>query len=264
MRSFDVCMPFHPKDAGTTAIAVRQLRTVFGSDLKRIFVVSREDPRIESATWMSEENWPIPSLEQITGRWRQQYEQSAPRAGWLFQQFIKLAVEERIPDISDPFMVCDSDFLFVHNPYYDVPRGAWPYSRAYNNQRWDPYVEHFNRLLGFYPPAPMSFINHHMFFGHEILAELKRFIEARHQTSWHAAILNTVDYRVESNFSEYDLYGNWMYAKHRDRTWSVALRIAETTMLPGACCLHMAVSAKMDAVSCQEWNRTVPGATHWA
>jgi len=54
-----------------------------------------------------------------------------------------------------------------------------------------------------------------MIFNKNILTELKQKIEKMHNCKWDEAIIKYNDYSSNSGFSEYELYGNYIYEHHR-------------------------------------------------
>src|SRR5665213_4572482 len=79
----DVVIPLGPRDRETVAVSVRSVRR-FVRDVRTIYLVSREDPRIENTEFIPESVFPF-GLDTIATLL-----ETRERAGWYLQQLIKL------------------------------------------------------------------------------------------------------------------------------------------------------------------------------
>ncbi len=134
------------------------------------------------------------------------------RAGWLFQQLLKLSG----PLISSEnnYAVLDADTIFL-KPFTFEHNGKYIFDMAdeYNLAYFHTYV----KLLGFELASPLSFIAHHMIINQEILQEMKDLIEKQHNKKWYEAIIDVTDKSIQSGFSEFETYGNFMFNKYRSK-----------------------------------------------
>ncbi len=134
------------------------------------------------------------------------------RSGWLFQQLIKLNADELVQN--DNVLILDADTCittkqsFVTNSETFILNFADEYHFPYSN---------YNKLLDLNKRFFLSFICHHMIFKKTVLRNLKKDIELHTGKNWINAILSTVDFSESSCFSEYELYGNYLYYSYRDK-----------------------------------------------
>jgi hypothetical protein len=131
------------------------------------------------------------------------------RSGWLFQQLIKLNGDQ----ISEQehYLVIDSDTVFIR-PICFERRGRVIFHTA--DEYHPPYFSTYEKLLGLRPASSKSFCTHYMLFEKLKVAELKKTIEHRWNTSWHKAILQNIDRTTHSGFSDYETYGNFVMSTY--------------------------------------------------
>lgn len=208
----DVLIPIIRKDLATLPLAIASLRRNLRHPLGKIILVSPQDEAIEhfcreqNCEWRDENSvLPIKKADihySVNG---------VDRAGWLFQQFLKLSADQ----VSDQphILLMDADTLFLQPQKFEqVGHSVLLVSDEYH---W-PYYVTFQKLLGYPPPQRFSFIAHHMLIDRRRLAELRAELERRHQRPWHQAILDQLDHHEGSSFSEFETYGHWMLQNHRD------------------------------------------------
>lgn len=250
----DVIIPFHPKDTPTVKLCCESLKNVIGA--KRIILISSQDPKIDGCEFINETSIDnLISLKDIKEVWAQKNQKLMSRSGWLYQQLLKLAVPDLIPDVSEDFLISDSDIVFLKNPYANIPQGVFPYSKAFTGEYHLPYRKSYERLMKETTVSGFSFINHNMVVNKQTLNSLKKYIQDISKTSWDQAILNCIDFNEASCFSEYDLYGNWAFQKMQCE--QVQMNIAQINFVPTFEHLHKI--SQLDyyhIVSSQEWQRT--------
>jgi hypothetical protein len=207
----DVVIPAHPKDFDTLPHAVRGVgRHVNG--LGRVFVVSSEDPGTRGTTWVDEGGLGprVPALSDVRSALVDSGADPA-RAGWVYQQLLKLGVGDAVEGVTRQHLVIDADVIFLRAVDFGAVR--FPYSIATEYQQQ--YLDVCERLIG-EPVGTHSFTAHHMVFDTEFTRELHDELEARHGRPWWQAILAALDPAHPSAFSEWNLYGHWVLARHRD------------------------------------------------
>ena len=139
---------------------------------------------------------------------------NTPRSGWYFQQFLKWGA--RRLSRNPFFAVVDADTAFVA-PVSLLEGKKYVFQRS--RQRHAPYFTTYQRLLGLAPEAPdfdlPSYISDHMIFDVALVDELIAAIEKRNPGKpWYRAILDTIDFREMSSFSEFETYGNFLAKFH--------------------------------------------------
>ena len=137
------------------------------------------------------------------------------RAGWYFQQFLKMAYAFICQD--DYYFVLDADTIPVRQidmfnsqgiPFFDI-------KAEYNA----PYFTTMKKLVGMKKAIESSFIAEHMIFKTEYMLELIRLIEANSDIkgiSFFEKAINAI--RVidlpKSGFSEFETYGTFVHTTH--------------------------------------------------
>lgn len=191
---FDIVTPFHEKDADVfwTYTIPGLLRNAVG--LQTIWVVCSDsawkDPGSKQIKWVDESRYPF-SFPQI-----KEYLANTSRAGWYYQQLLKLYAHQVIHDLNDLYVIWDSDTVllkptaFFHNDYGEV-RALFAISPEYN----PPYMEHMKRLLPSLERISGRWggVTHHQPWMRVILKKLFEDVEFRHGTAFWRAYLNQVE-----------------------------------------------------------------------
>lgn len=250
----DAVIPFHPKDIHTLQMCCDSLKNVL--NVERIFLISSENPNIKGTTFINESSITnLISLNEITEIWKYHNSNVAYRSGWIYQQILELGTPEIIPDISDDYIVCDSDIVFLKNCYANCPNNLFPYDKAFTGEYQPTYVNNYQRLMQEPAKAGISFINHHMVTNKIFLAELKKMIEQRNNKRWDWAIVENLNFNQASDFASDDLYGNWMVAYHPDKMLNVPLKILDIPKVPSNDDLINLKNQGYDIVSSQVYRR---------
>lgn len=144
------------------------------------------------------------------------------RAGWYYQQFLKLEFYKICTD--EYYLVWDADTIPLRNielfneqgmPYLDV-------KTEYN----PPYFDTIYNLLGIKKAIEPSFISEHMLFKKTYVEEMLTEINesSLNGTCYYDKIFSAIEYPSLSAFSEFETYGTWICARHsnsyRIRNWS--------------------------------------------
>lgn len=134
--------------------------------------------------------------------------------GWWFQQIIKLDAVNRIPNLSDPFVVWDADVIpLIKWDLYDEKSREYRFAilqeTAKNEFNRIQYQMSILSILGLETIEPLkkgTFVPHHFIFHHIVIREL---IERIGSVNWQAKImtLSTSYYR----FSEYMCVATFMH-----------------------------------------------------
>lgn len=194
---FDVVTPFHEKDADVfwTYTLPGLLTNAVG--LQTIWVVCSE------SAWNHSQNFKHPQV-QFFDETRypfkfleiKEYLANTSRAGWYFQQLLKLYAHRCIKDLLPCYVIWDSDTVllkptpFFHNDYGEV-RALFAISPEYN----PPYMEHMKRLLPCLERISGKWggVTHHQPWMKTILTKLFEDVEHRHGTQFWRAYLNQVE-----------------------------------------------------------------------
>jgi Family of unknown function (DUF6492) len=201
---------------------------------RRIYVMTAKDnfPLFEKL----QKNYPVIPLDendiipdvhlQSIAEFIENAGQNRVRAGWYFQQFLKMSACF-LPGISDYYLIWDADtimlkpisFLNEKNQVLINPSSEYHL----------PYFDTYYKIIGKTRSVNFSFINEHFFVNNNYMKELITAIE-EHATmgrNWVWKIMTAIDkkYLSGSGFSEYETYGNFVNTVHPG---SFALRPLKT------------------------------------
>lgn len=138
--------------------------------------------------------------------------------GWWYQQFIKLGAFMQIPNLSDPYIVWDSDLISLEkwdiypteeNPHFrfailqEMPRNEWIMEQ---------YAGSLYELTGLSicDPEKGTFVPHHYVFHHHVLKDLLQMIESKDPSkkNWIERIMEIS--HTYLRFSEYRAVSSFM------------------------------------------------------
>ncbi len=230
--SIDVIIPCIYKDKNTLNLCIEGIRKNC-QQIGRVIVISPEC-YTDQAEWFDEKQFSF-SKQDITYYLAKQNTEKAQsasiqrRAGWYFQQLLKLYASYVIPDLSPNILLLDSDTVFLHPITFLTPSGNGIYNVG---QEWHkPYFSHMDRLLPGLKRVynPHSGICHHMLFQRPILEDLFHAVESQHGMDlWKAFCLQVNLDEFESGASEYEIYFNFAFS-HTNQLQIRPLKWAESS-----------------------------------
>lgn len=147
------------------------------------------------------------------------------RAGWYFQQFLKLHAGASLGD-DEHLLLWDSDTLLLRRMrFFDAEGRVLVTTR---DRLHAPYFDTLQRLLGLQRQVPWSFVTEHMMLRRAMVKRLLDAIVAHAGTGrpWTEAVLDAVDppRLAGIGFSEFETYGNFVaahdmgnFARHEPR-----------------------------------------------
>ncbi|MEO1400450.1 MAG: DUF6492 family protein [Cyanobacteria bacterium J06635_1] len=140
--------------------------------------------------------------------------------GWFYQQLLKLGAFEGIADLSEWYVVWDSDLLPVDTwPLIREEQGSLQYSFAllqhngWGNasivSKWDKWI---CSVLGVAPLTDPegTFVPHHMWFKQEHLKSFKHQVSKYYESTDHWLLLMMRSANEFGTFSEYWSYVSWI------------------------------------------------------
>jgi len=131
------------------------------------------------------------------------------RVGWYRQQFIKLFQEVTLND----YLVIDSD-VYLNGPLkinLDNPT-FW----LGENQNHKPYFEFMEYVFGLEKCYPHSFINEIMLFKKNIIRKMVSDTGLTRDGLFDLCVKEINKRNIQSGFSEYELYGNYVTKNYPD------------------------------------------------
>lgn len=220
-KYIDFIIPCHPKDFPSLILAYNGIKNNL-TCCNNIYIISREDPKLGDTFFIEENQFDTYiTKEKIENIWLRKNKKLSNRSNWLYQQFLKLLAVKVIKDLSDSFVIVDSDTIFLREVEFNSDLFSFCEAKEYHK----PYLEPIKILLNKKKTIGFSCISHHMIFNKEKITCLIKDIESRFNINFVDAILNIIDYKQGSCFSEWDLYANYMIlnnphlCKNRQLTW---------------------------------------------
>lgn len=208
--SFDFLVVSHKKDFDTLKMCIDGIKGSILS-LNAIYIVSNENPNISGTVYISEDRYQkYINLEKIKEKFINNNPELSFRSGWIYQQFLKLYSSKVIPELTDPYIIVDSDTLFLKDVEFNSEKFYYCNADEYHQ----PYLQTIKKLLGVENTIGFSTISHHMIFHKNFLNELIMDIEKRFSKPFADCILDAIDYNELSSISEWDLYSNYMILNH--------------------------------------------------
>ena len=211
-ESLDILIPTTDKDLNKLELVLKSLSNI-NNPIQHIYIVAPKSKFIQQFCEKFhciylDENTVLPiKLSDI-----HYHPQGINRSGWIFQQLIKLNVDHLCDNQN--VLVLDSDTLFNRTQSFIAKgRAVFDCSDEYHA----PYFKAYSSYLGLNKRFGLSFVAHHMVFQRARLKEMKLAIEKHTHKKWYQAILEGLDKNEVSSFSEYEMYGNWMYYHHRNK-----------------------------------------------
>lgn len=135
------------------------------------------------------------------------------RAGWYFQQFLKLSFGQfsGVP----AYVIWDADTIPLAPPLLrDGERTLFCAAKEYN----PPYFDTYKLLLNLEPVLERSAISQYMYIETPIVEALQStIIEKASAPTWIDAVLDALPGKSISEFSEYETYANFLMSRHPGR-----------------------------------------------
>jgi len=215
----DVIIPTHVKDTETLELCIEQARKNV-LNVNKVYVISK-DKLTDSAEWIPESAFPFSLVEvsDIIGEtWR---------TTWYYQQVLKFYAHEACDGLLDDYLIVDSDTMFLRPiDFYEEESGKIYFNFGY--EKYPSYDEHMKKLVpGLNRVDDKSGITHSMVFSRDILTELKKTVELKHDSPLWKAFLDITNHKYLSvdnqshdangRASEYEIYFNYARTHFRDR-----------------------------------------------
>jgi len=146
--------------------------------------------------------------------------------GWFYQQILKLGAYEGIPDLSEWYLVWDSDLLPVATwPIFQTSTGASKHTFALlqSNQTgnativdtWARWIRSVLQIEAITDPTG-TFIPHHMWFKRSHLQAMAQRVQAYYSSTEHWLQLMMRSANEFGTYGEYWIYSSWVAATAPD------------------------------------------------
>lgn len=210
LAKIDILIPAIEKDLGTLPMVIDGLRKYVKHPIGNLYIVSPKSNKMialcrRKGCKFVDENTVLP----ITKKQIHYRSQRWDRSGWLFQQLLKLSGDAICEQ--NLFLVVDADTVFIRPHIFRIGQKTICYRRNWSQPE---YFRAYSKLFGKKAQSPSSFVAHYMLLEKSKLQQLKRTLEARHHKSWYSAIIQCTDKTKQFGFSEFETYGNFVYANY--------------------------------------------------
>lgn len=253
MKEFDIVIPCHPKDSDNLIQTIKSLRNL--SKKRKIYVISPleinlnlEDQYLHIKDCLFDKYF---TIDEIKKRWLTEYPSLAYRSSWIYQQLIKLFSYKVIDDLTESFIFLDSDTMILRDINFDTDK----FQFSIPQENHIPYKISYKYMTGL-DAENFSFIFHHMMFKKQYLDEIINHVESLHGKSFVDVVLDSIDYSQSSAFAEQELYGNWVYTKHREICELRQLKSTNLNFIPNDDQMKF-LSRDFDLVSSHAWIRGI-------
>jgi hypothetical protein len=150
--------------------------------------------------------------------WYTYKDEESREYGWWYQQLLKLGAFKQIKNLSDPYVVWDSDLIALRKwDIYDEKTNTYKFAilqeSAKNDFNKNEYANSIRKLIGIEaiePPIEGTFVPHHFIMYHKVLQDLITHIETNNKINFNwiksIMLLSNTYYR----FSEYKCISSFM------------------------------------------------------
>ncbi len=234
----DIVIPIVEKDIPTAKYTIKSIKGLLMHPINKIYIVAPESEKLKKFAKDNDlvfikENNVLPK-----------FSDKKTQKGWIKQQYLKLNADSFVE--KDNFLVIDADMILMRAHVF-IYKGKTIFNvyRDYSLER-KKFVERVTGVKKFYN---LDFTAHHMLFNKQKLKLLKADLENKYKKVWFDA-LNDLDLE-DGNFSEYELYANYMLNKYPNEFMFVHGRILniERNKLDGIDFIQGAYSNEFKAVS---------------
>lgn len=209
----DILIPAIEKDLATLPHVIASARAYVRHPIGRIIVVAPQKKAIRElcrrlGVVFVDERKALP----ITKKDINYHPNKGNRSGWLYQQLLKWCGDGLCR--SRYYLVMDADTVLLRPHSFTQGKERIFYSRNWSHEQ---YYRAYRKLLGEKAGAPSSFVSHYMLLDREKVRAIKRKLESRHGVSWYRAIIQGIDKTRLYAYSEFETYGNYLYARSPGR-----------------------------------------------
>jgi hypothetical protein len=249
----DFVIPCHPKDFPSLKMSIDGIKNNI-SCYNKIFVISNEDSNIDGVIHISESRYlPYVDKEKISKKFELNNSSLLYRTKWIYQQFLKLYSAKVIPELTDSYVIVDSDTIFLRDISFDINKFYYCKAEEYHK----PYLNPIKILFDIEDTIGFSTICHHMIFNKEKLNEMISLVEKKYDSkSFFDCVLSILDYNEASCMSEWDLYANYMITNYPDLCVHRQLKWDSISFVPVKSHLEE-FREEFDFVSCHAYIRGI-------
>lgn len=216
---YDVIIPYHKKDSKVIQECIRSCKKYI-KEIRNIYIITNDQFSFheEQGVFLTSQDkffGSKPTISYIKNYWDEENKLLSYRAGWIFQQFIKMGASYSIEGITDNYFVVDADVILLRPIEFLKNNGQTLMLEG--EKVHEPYLTCYKKLVDLDPCfPPKSFVNPVVLLNKNIMTELLDHIEKLHDMPWYDAILKNMDLYELSPFSEFQTYGEYVFNKYPD------------------------------------------------
>ncbi|MBO5613457.1 MAG: hypothetical protein J5905_03025 [Prevotella sp.] len=214
-EEIDVVIPVIAKDLEILPLCLEGVRRCVAHPIKNIYLVAPDEEKIRS---FCDRNGLVfvdeTSVLGIKPKDLNIMVDGRDRSGWLFQQLIKLSGKV---GTCDRYLCIDSDHILVREHVFVTEEGKTVFYMSYEKN--EPYYRNIHRLFPEIKMAGLSYVAHKMLFSKDVLRRLHEDLAERGGggKTWIEVIRDNYDCNCFADFSEFELYGNYMTEERKVR-----------------------------------------------
>jgi hypothetical protein len=216
-NKIDVVIPYHSKDSDILEMCISGcVSNIY--NLGNIYIVTKtKDLNFAnfSNIYLINENELFTdglSKRYIESRLHAECPGLVRRAGWLFQQLIKMGCSYAIAGLTEHYLVVDADVVFLKKiDFFREGRILV----AKSDEFFRPYFDCYEKLLGESPDDRYSFVAHHMLISKTIMLELLDGLGKKFGKKWYDVIIENAHCGGGLVFSEYETYGHYLANRYQ-------------------------------------------------
>lgn len=218
----DVAIPCVSKDFDILPLCIEGVVRNVANTVRKIYLITpdadkldeslvKRFPEIEILDEREVMGFGAPELRRLLP------ENKADRAGWIYQQLIKLSGKV---GTQENVLFIDSDHILIRpHVFIDKQRRTVFYR---SEEAYYPYYENISRLTGDFPLSRFSYVAHKMLFCKPVLRQILEELGGEEAGEsgfgkWIETICASLDWSLtDMPFSEFELYGN-RFPRNRKR-----------------------------------------------
>jgi hypothetical protein len=211
-NEIDVVIPCVERDYHILTLLIKSLKVNCINPIRIIYVVGPSSELLESKgnecgyMFINEKEIITDKFDKVN-----YFVEQVNRKGWLIQQLIKLHVNEISK--SKFVLVIDADTILTQKQFFVInSKIILNYSDEYHL----PYHAVVKKLLNIENTYKKSFVSHMMVIDTQILKSLQNHL-CSSDKEWVDVIIQAIDFKESSCFSEFELLGNYYYYFYANR-----------------------------------------------
>jgi len=212
----DVAIPYHPKDGYTIDACIDSIKKHF-KECGQIYIISKDEFVHDDVKWIPEANYSF-SKQTIADSIKVNNPAIPNKSvGWVYQQLLKVCVQYAEPNISDTYMIIDSDIIFVKDySVFEVEDGVTKIAHNYSFRYNEPYITNMKRInprfQEFKQIEKGTGVNHMMVYEKEKVESMISIITRDGAEELWDAVISRVKDSLNGGFLciDYEIYWNYV------------------------------------------------------